>query len=751
MRKIIQLVTLFCFSFTYTVAPLLTVQADTGTSASSTTSTTVTAPSYALSILPTGSSTWQKSFDQIIPYDYAGSPLKQMIQTVVDRLLKDKKTNNNQESTNKASRVLPDMGDMLPKVAVYLVPVVQPFTAPVPPVNKENNLRNQIATTSDPHDVIYNNTKTYGYLVGYVDRANTDSISLGTGDRVPVMLRDYQRTNSIPAINFALVPNGQYYVRLAIGVESGAVTNMGPKVEGQKYGGSKRVEQISQKQIDQLATSTLFTVKVPSSFKLTRGSDKALTSYYKGLIPLPETGTSSPAYYWVRNFSDTVPDYVASVVIWDNIISTQSANTISVTSAPNPALLITAPFGGTTVWKQGEKHDVTWLANFKRSKENDTGLAAFDGITVVMPYGYGIKFDQGSTVDQYNTAPGKIVSTFGQIAATTIITTAIPSLSGGIVLSTFGTYATTFSIPFVGIAIGAILTILDLFGLFDDNSAPFAVGVKVEALSYSTSTNMYGTSTYMLADGGIYLETGKATVSVNNLPLGTYVLRATAWWNNWNQGPHIIATSSPVLIAPADIQNQSTNSHRDRDNGISSTTLNLIEAALTPPTLRSSRDKLSTHSTVSSSTISTTTSSSTISTTTAPVTTNTPVVTSSATTSTESTTSTTTTTTTTPAPVAPQTVSIPATISSYACPDGYVPSHNGCELSRTSSGINNSLPRKTDLVPVYTCPHTLIYNAKDHTCSKPVTYEFNADVGESLTASVANSLIGILSVFGLGW
>ncbi len=536
MKKIIQTVTLFSFSFTYLFSPLFSVHADTTvastTHASTSTSVTVTAPkSYLLNFISTSSTTWQKSFIQKISYDYANSALGDLINSSAYDLLKN--TNSRYGGINSGT---------YPKIAVYLVPVIQ--TTPPPSVNRQvfqqynQNRQTQepndlfsntfLADPSGPSQYLYKNPQKYGYFVGYINKPATTA-GQATSSRTKEWgnFDGRSSTDAIPAINFAWVPDGDYYVYLTVGVRT---VTLDPVATS-----TKNNEQLNQfmrnEALNALPKDRAFQIYLPVQNDNNRSQREV--EYSKNLVPLPQSASTTATTLSVPGSRYPVR---ANTTTHYTVVDVTSSSPVTLTPSPKPAVLITAPFGSDEVWNKGKKHDITWLANFKRSNDNNTGIHVFDGITIVPPYGYGISFEHGGTTDLYNSVPGRLVSTFGQYAATAIITSAVPALGGSVSLAAIGL---SFSVPVVGIVIGAIVTILDLFGLFDDNSAPFAVGVNAKAYSYNPATNTYGTTTYSL--GSNYVEMGKMSVDIDKLPFGTYVIKLDA---GWNSNPHIIATSS---------------------------------------------------------------------------------------------------------------------------------------------------------------------------------------------------------------
>jgi len=509
MKKLLQVVILFTFSFSYILSPLLSVNAQT--TANIVSAQLPALQNYGINILSTGTSTWQKSVDQKISFDYLNTQLGKVIDSSIYALAIFNNSSGQANLSNPPINV---------KVAVYLVPVIQTIP-PVKPnplqidamksylnTGPQNFLNGTLSDPLGPSSLLYSHPQKYGYFIGYINKSinDPDLVTKTDASGRKTVTSSSTKTNLIPSINYAWIPNGDYYVYLAVGTQS--VTFDPSTIKNNNGDINLYLSAIT----NSTPKDRAFQIYLPRTSAKANRNEPLYSSDY---LALPEsTSTIATTMDVVGLHKNDIKRVNVKNTTWYNVVYARSTAPISVIAAPDPSLLITSPFGDNNVWNKGSQHDVKWLTNFKRSNDNNTGIVAFNGISIVPPYGYGIDFNHGGVTDPYNSAAGIV-----------------------------GRYAISF-IPVIGQIIGPILSILDLFGVFNDSEEAFAVKADVQAVPYNNG--VIGTNSYRL--GGSYIELGKSSVNVDNLPVGNYLMVVSASWTGGKT--RIIGTSTPVSILP---------------------------------------------------------------------------------------------------------------------------------------------------------------------------------------------------------
>jgi len=709
MRLITSLV-LFCFSFVNLLTPAVVLAGTTSYKPIALPDSS--SPTYNLGYEPSvpvlASTTWQKSYEQTVSTQ-ASEIIRNIAAKNISALIGS--CSNIKLGIYEACANPIKNGTL--KVAIYLVPTYS-FTPPTQALgaggdpntsiyyvyDSKNNrgtwlpypstpfLANNISDSSNsegarksinPSFATYSPTASnYGYFVGYAYYVYSNK-----GGAKVSPLNDATST-SIDPMGFAWLPLGTYKVYTAVGY---AISTLNTAVKNAPM----TLTSLSNNpgRVFPILTPEVAYSQLPSpiSFKQILFTPKSEPRYPTSISPLPQS-VSRNVLIPYNSTGKTISNALATEN--DLVLGVMSTSTVNITAAPNPEMIITSPFGDNIIWQKGVNQDVTWVANFKRSNDNDTGIHTWDGITVVRPYGYGITYNHGGTVDEYNSG--------GAVA-------------GRIVLN---------FVPVVGQIIGVVLSILDLFGVFDDTTAPFAVSQVVTITQFSTSTNSYVGSPHLIAN--TYVENAKVTVSLANIPDGVYVLQAKALVGTTN----VIATSSPFTLTSGSlvttpIQNNSvtstttvaTSTPRNNNPIHSSTTVmfpvgnNLPVASTTEHGFLSPVQNTPPHNSQNQ----------------------------------------------------PSSVSVPAIISGYSCPENYnLIQNNTCRMisnvNQTGHGYtkNNATTSGQMMIPatpIYTCPISFNLNTANNTCTKPVSYMIQDVPQESMMANVINTLGTMMSILSL--
>ena len=426
---------------------------------------------YSINISSVGTTTWQKAFDQSVSVN-----ISPQLQNLISQSLQNTSLVQTRGARPNTTADI--------SVAIYLIPTS---------TSGQNSL-----TPSLPSGLISGTAvtyglapKQYGYFIGYVHDYVSLSESHGTNNDPSVLINPNNNKSDIASVNFSWLPAGQYQVYAGIGVTSDATGK----------------------------SSTAFPIISPAvavSRIATTNNQRGLSTasipqplYSTTLDPLPQ---SVVAQVQTPVTTRGVPSVTTE---YDSILSSVWPATISITPAPNPSFFISS-IGNGDVWNPNDSHDVTWISNFKRSYDNNTGLHQYDGIAIVEPYGYNIP---ASEISKIPIPPTFVVA--------------------------------SYYIPVVGPIIGTLLSLANaLFG----SSAPFAVPVTISAVPTGTTLATACLSqslsickpSYPLGSG--YLESAKISVSpdkIAKLQSGTYYILASA---QWSSAPAVIATSSMFTI-----------------------------------------------------------------------------------------------------------------------------------------------------------------------------------------------------------
>ena len=659
---------------------------------------------YVPSVPTLASTTWQKSYDQTVNVQ-ASDVIKNIALQNVTALIQDNCPGVSLADTACAKLIKNNTF----KVAMYLVPTYSP-TPLVPASNSNcnqstslyylNDVKNNRGVCLQYPSTAFSNyimsgqfqfpkeepspsfalyappANGYGYFIGYANY-----VYGGSKSSPEMIFANNATSTSIDSMDFAWVPLGSYKLFTAIGyATTTSITTFKATLPGLGNPGS----------VFSIATPEVAYSQLPSPivYKQPVFTEKSEPYYPTSVSPLPQS-VSRPVSILYQGTGKTLLS--ASANEDDIILGSISTSIITVTPAPDPEMIITSPFGDNIIWQKNVNHDITWIANFRRSNDNDTGIHTWDGIT----------YNHGGTVDNYNSG--------GAIA-------------GRIVLS---------FVPVVGQVIGIVLSILDLFGVFDDTSAPFAVTQVVTITPFSTSTNSYTGSPYLLAN--TFVENAKVTVSLASIPDGVYVLQAKALVGTTN----VIATSSPFTLT----------------SGGSVTTTNLTSSSSTSSIFASTTPIITTTTIIASTSLSASTSSTTR--VTSPTITSRPIPPTASTTVLRL-------TPLTQNPPAqnnqnrPSAVSVPASISSYVCPTNYILTQNSLCRIMSSAGqprqhslATTSQQMMIPATPVYTCPNSFNLNTVNNTCTKPVSYQIQDVPQESMMANVINTLDTMLRILSL--